>query len=535
MSIARRSVLPIANVAIGAVLGLLALKAITVYMSKDAYGEVEGVIAVLGIIYLFADLSMSEAHIKRVSEGVSVGDCFATFAVFRIASSIAFVLASAGALYVYTVVLGRTLEDISTWAILFAMVYYLGKSAMSIGQSTFDAQLEQARSQLVSFVETLVRVVLTVTVAFAFAALVNQAGPLAGRIGGDAPALRFIAEHPAGALAAAWAVAALVATIVSFYYLLRARVRGRFRWDILRSYFAFAIPLFLPQAATIIAVFIDRTVLALFGTNVDTADFSAPRRIVTVLEGVSMAVGLLLFPALSAMLARGERAAAERTVDKSLRYLSILMMPIAAFLIVFPEPIILIGLGAAYLSSATTLAVLAVATVFITLQRPHVHLLLGEGRPGTAARIGFFASIANIALVLILVPDDIRSLGIDLLGMKALGAAIALAISSALGYVLFLVATKRVSSYWPRVAFWKHVVAAALMVGVLWAIAAYTPFQPGRWFTLPPFVVLGAALYAAALVALRELGREDVRMVRETLNPAEMGRYLRKELLERED
>lgn len=535
MTIARRSVLPIANVAIGALLGLLALKAITVYMSKEAYGELEGAIAVLGIVYLFADLSMSEAHIKRVSEGVSVGDCFATFAVFRIASSILFVLASAGALFVYTVVLGRTLEDISTWAILFAMLYYVGKSAMSIGQSTFDAQLEQARSQLVSFVETLVRVVLTVAVAFAFAALVNRSGPLVGRIAGDSPFARFIATEPAAALAAAWAIAAIVATFVSFYYLVKSRVRGRFRWDILRSYFAFALPLFLPQALTIIAVFIDRTVLTFFGTDVDTADFSAPRRIVTVLEGVSMAVGLLLFPALSAMLARGERENAERTMDKSLRYLSILMMPIAAFLLVFPEPIILIGLGAAYLSSATTLAVLAIATMFITLQRPHVHLLLGEGRSGMAARIGFVASIANIVLVFWLVPDDIKSLGLDLPGLKALGAAISLAVSSALGYVLFLVATKRVSRYWPRVAFWKHVVASAVMVGVLWAIDTFTPLHPGRWFTLPIFIALGMLVYAAALVAVRELTRADVHMLRDTLHPGEMGRYLRKELLDHEE
>lgn len=530
MTIARKSVLPVANVAIGALLGLLALKAIGLYMTKEAYGELEYAIALLGIFYLFADLSMSEAHVKRVSEGMHVGDCFATFAVFRVASSLLFLAATGGGLLFYTMVLGRTLEDTTTWTILFVMLYYVGKSAMSVAQSTFDARLEAARSQVVSLVETIVRVGLTILVALIFAAAARSAGPFVGRVEPSSAFARWIVADPGAALALTWTIGALLATGVSLFYLLKHVDRGKFRPEILKSYFAFAIPLFLPNAATFIAIFLDRVVLGLFGTSVDTADFAGPRRIVTVLEGVSIAVGLLLFPAVSGMIARGERGEALRTVDKALRYLSLFMVPIAAFLIVFPKPIILLGLGEAWLGAASTLAILAVAMLFVTFWRPLAHLLLGEGRSGLTARISLLAALVNIVLVLFFVPDDIKSIGLDLLGLKAFGAGLAFTISSAVGLGLFLVAARRVSGYRPRVAFHKHFAAAGIMVGVLWSLDAYTVLDPGRWFIMPLFIVGGGALYGGLLVAMREITDEDWRMLRDTLHPGEMGRYLRQEL-----
>ena len=156
--IARKSLLPMANVAVGALLGVLALKVTAVYFGREAYGQFEVAFAYLGILYLFADLSMDAAHVKRVSEGMDAGDCFVTFAVFRSVASLVFMLVSLGGFVLYTVVLHRTVEDTTVVALLLCMAYYVAKSMPGVAQSTLDAKLQTARSQMGALVETVVRV-----------------------------------------------------------------------------------------------------------------------------------------------------------------------------------------------------------------------------------------------------------------------------------------------------------------------------------------------------------------------------------------
>lgn len=528
--IGRRTLLPMANVVVGAILGLVALKVVAVYLGREPYGELEAALAFLGIVYIFADLSMGEAHVKRVSQGMHPGDCFATFAVFRLVSGLAFIAVATTLYFVFTQVLGRTLEDTTPVALAIVMFFYVMKSAQNVAQSTFDARLEMARSQLGSFLETVVRATLTLLVAGVFAALVHKGGPLFERVDPDFAAWRWVAENPAGALAFTYLAGTFVATAVTLVYLMRVLERGRFRWSIMRSYFAFALPLFAASAMGLVSLFIDRASLALFGTALDTANFGGPRRIVSVIEGLGAALGLVLFPAISAMASRGDGNEMHRVVDKSLRFLGLFLVPTVAFLVVFPRPIISLALGDDWLVAAPVLSILSLWVLVHVLSRPQGNLILGTGHASVAARIGIITSVLNIVLNLILIPDDIKSLGIPLAGLKARGAAIATLVSSLVAFYLIHRAAKSLTGYTPKVAVWKPVVASVLMCGALLALDAYSGFPLHRWYTIPPYVVVGATVYAAGLLALGEITREDVRYFRDTVAPTEMWRYVRGEL-----
>lgn len=519
-----------ANVVLGAILGLVALKVVAVYLGREPYGELEAALAFLGIIYIFADLSMGEAHVKRVSQGMSAGDCFATFAVFRLVSSLAFIGVATMFYLVYTQVLGRTVEDTTPVALAIVMFYYVTKSAQNVAQSTFDARLEMARSQLGSFLDTVVRVALTLVVAGVFAALVHQGGPLFRRLDPEFYAWRWIAENPAGALAFTYLAGTFVATVVTLGYLLRVLERGRFRFSILKSYFAFALPLFAASAMGLVSLFVDRASLALFGSALDTANFGGPRRIVSVIEGLGAALGLVLFPAISAMAARGEGNEMHRVVDKSLRFLGLFLIPTVAFIAFFPRPIISLALGDEWLVAAPVLSILSVWVLVHVLSRPQGNLILGTGHAGVAARIGIITSALNIALNLLLIPDDIQSLGIRLAGLKARGAAIATLVSSLVAFWLIHRAAKDLTGYTPKVAVWKPVLASLVMCGALWLMDAYSGFPLHRWYTIPPYVLVGGIVYGLVLFALREITKEDIRYLRQTVAPGEMWRYVRGEL-----
>lgn len=526
----RKMMLPMLNVVVGAALGLVALKVVALYLGRETYGQVEAALAILGLVYLFADLSLSDAHIKRVSEGVHPGDCFVTFALVRGATSLAFILASVGGYLLYTQVLGRTIEDTTVAALLFAMLYYVAKSAQNVVQSTFEAKLEAARSQLGTFLENVVRVALTVLFVFVFAAIARDVGPLVGRVAPEAALWRWVAADPAGALAFAYFAAAVVATAITTYYMIRSLERGRFRWELVQSYFAFALPLFAGTAMGLVAVYVDRAVLAFFGTSVDTADFAGPRRIVSVLEGVGFAVGVLLFPMISALAARGDRDGIRVALDRTTRYLSILLLPLVAFLIAFPGPVIRLVLGNEWLDAGPVLMLLAAWVYIVTLTRPQVNLLVGHGHTAAAARIGVAVGIVNLVLNLVLIPDDIKAIGLDLPGLKAVGAAIATLVAGIVQYVLLRRATVRLVGAVPDSRARLHLVASVAMCAALVGIDRLSPLALGPWWTFPIYTLAGGIVYFAALVALREFTREDWAYVKDTLHLGEMGRYLRSEL-----
>lgn len=526
-SVGRRSLLPLANVIVGSMLGLLALKITTLYLGRSVYGEFQFALASVGLIYLFADLGMGDAHTKRVSEGMPAGDCFVTYSVFRIASSAAFVLATFSLIFVYTMVLGRTLEDLTMASIVAAVLYYVMKGLQSVASATFDARLQTARSQLGGFIETLVRVTLVLAAAFAFRATV----PFLGHVEATGPLVAFVRLHPAASLALAWAAGSFVAAVVLFVYMFRELERGRFRWSILRSYFAFAIPLFLPNSVALLAFFIDRVMLGVFGTSVNAADFAAPRQIVGVIEGAAGAVGVVLFPAISRAVAAGARAETPGMLDRSTRYLSLALLPPIAFMAFFPEPVLDITTSGEFTGDALVLTILAIMIYFVVLSRPHVTYLMGHGRTRDAGRAGLIASVVIIVLNLLLVPDDIKSLHLKLFGLKALGSAIATLIGAALGYALFVRASRRVESgERMRIGHAKHLVAAFVLGGVIWLVERATGSTFHRWYTMLAYAVLGTVAYVLALILMRELTREDWEFVRSTLDPGEMLRYLRSEL-----
>lgn len=529
--IARRSILPMANVVLGAFLGLLALKVVAEYFSASTYGAFEAAYAYLGILYIFADLSMDQAHVKRVSEGMDAADCFVTYAVFRAVAAIVFVVVAVGALFTYTVVLGRTIEDTTTYALVFCMIYFVLKGAQSVAQSTFDARLESARAQLGSLVETVVRVGLTIF----FAILFHSTIPFVGKITAEGAVADWVRANPAGALALTYAAGSFIAAVVMIAYLGRAVKKGHFRMPILKSYFAFALPLFIPTAASLIAFFIDRAMLAFFGTSVDTAEFTAPRRLVGVLEAFSAALGVVLFPAISGMIASGQRAAVPAIVDRSRRYLVIVTLPLIALLAAFPLSFIRLALSDQYEGAALTLSLLAIWAFFLVASRPFHHFLLGHGHVRAVARVGIISSLVVVGLNLILIPDNINALGITLFGLKAVGAAISTVIAAIVTYWMTARYARKLEGYTPSVSLWRPIAAAGIMVGALMLLDNFTSFHPERWFSLVAYSALGTAIYGVALVGLQELTRADLAFAQETLNPREMWRYIRSEIFSRSD
>lgn len=529
--IARKSTLAMANVVLGSVLGIVALHLATAYFGRDAYGEMTVAFSVLGLLFFVTDLGMGQAHVKRVSEGRHPGDCFATYAVFKIVMTAVFLLVVGLAIAFYTMVIGRTIEDTTPAAIVFALVYYVAKAIQDIGQSSFEARVETAKAQLSLLLDTVVRAVATALFAGIIAASVDGIGPLVGLIDHDTALVRWVRENPGGALSLTFTLGGITAAVAAIAMLVRIQEKGQFRAAMLRDYWTFALPIFVTTTAGIIATHIDGAALGLFLGKAEAGIWGAVRRIPLVLLGIGTAVAVILFPSISAMAARGDRDAIKNAMDGALRYLSMLLLPIVAFILLFAEPVIRISMRDEFVEGATTLRILSVYVLISTFAFAHGTLLLGLGQPRAAARLGILNAALVVFLDLVLIPYDIRTLGIRLAGLGLEGAALGTLIAAIVYYAGLRYTNFRYAGYRERAHVFRHLAGAAAMSAALIALDAWIPFE--RWFHVPLFALLGGLVYFASLFALRELTLADVAKIRDAIHPVEMFRYVRSELFHR--
>lgn len=526
--IGQKAALVVANMVLGTLLGLIATILVGRFMAPSEVGQMAFAVNLLGLLFFVTDLGMGQAHVKRVSEGRDPGDCFATYAVFKLVATTFFVLLVGGGVFLYHGILHKPLEDTTLPIILVILGYYVAKALADIGQSSFDARLEVAKSQLAQLIDTIIRVVLTAFFALIVASQVHKLAPLAGRIPA-ASAFGWVARDPGFALAVATAVGAVAAAAVSLTLLFRTLEWGRFRSDLLKDYASFALPLFVSNSIVLIAVYVDGATLGFFRGDEDVGIFSQVRRLPLVLAGLGTALAAILFPAISSMVARGDQAGVQRTTDGALRYLSLLLVPTAAFTVLFATDILHLTIGDKWLAGAPALALLSIGVVVTSFGHAHAYLLLGHGRSGLVARVGIASALVVVILNLVLVPDDIRALGLPLAGLGVTGAAIATLASGLVWYLGLRATTQRVVDYRERAHIWRHLAGALVMLAALYALDS-TLVPLARWYHLLVYAAVGGAVYVATLIALRELTREDAQFIQKVLHPGDMARYITGEI-----
>ncbi len=115
-----------------------------------------------------------------------------------------------------------------------------------------------------------------------------------------------------------------------------------------------------------------------------------------------------------------------------------------------------------------------------------------------------------------------------------IGAAFAMVISTAIGFVWIRFSAKKLSgihllqTHTPR-----HIIAGAVMGAVLYLIAYGTGLFPLiHWYYIVLFGGIGLIMYLGVLYVLREFSKKDFHFYLDLLRPIEMFRYMSSELKE---
>lgn len=507
--IARRSALVFAANVMGALLGYVGLFALArlIPNSDELIGLVAFGLGFVGSFFVLTGLGVPTAHIKRISQGEPLERCVGTYAVLKI---LQVSLATGGtllALYVWTEVMGRGFETPLHLRVIFAMLlYYVILSTSAIANTTFNARLETAKSQMSHFVGTAVRVVGMVIVAIA----------------------------GLGALALAWAyIIGVIAMASIALFLFRHYPIARPRLDLIRSYLKFALPLSIPVALTGLSANIDKVVIQLFWSAAEVGYYFAAQRVVLLLTVITSAVSLLLFPSISRYHARNELDMLRTKANQAERYLSMILAPIAAFLLVYPEGVIHVLLSDTFLPAADVLRLFSVALYLSALIVPRRAILQGMDRPDLVGLASLAGALITLALYFILVPTSI--LGLPLASLGPVGAAGSVLIGYAVVLTLALLFSRRLVGDRLQKRIALHIGAAAAVGLLFLQLLAPALGLDWRWFHLLAFggAFLGAYLVVLALV--REFRKPDLLLFFDILDPRKMARYVRDELRNRDE
>ena len=500
--IARKSALIIFTQLLNGLLGYIALKFIALYMDPWEYGVIGFAYGFVALFSVFGNLGFNAAHVKRVSEGKDLGKCIATFAVTKtfLAGSMASI--TIGSIFAWKFLLHRGFESPYHEQAIYIMLSYFVLTALAqTFTSTFNARREIAKSQIPYFIFTLVRVAGTITVAvLGLGVLALAYTYVLGEIFHFSIALFFFRGYPV----------------------------GRPSMDYFREYVKFAIPISIATVSSIIMTNIDKVFIQLFWSATQVGEYFATFNLSRFLLIFSGAVSSLLFPTFSLHHSNNNLREIRNLTLKAERYLGMITFPIVTLLITLSYPVIHILLSDKYLPAIRVLQIMPLFVLIEVLSGPYTQQLSGMNMPKFVRNRILIMMITNVSLNFILIPVDIRSLGLKLFGLGMEGAAIATVVAYLAGLLYIRIVSWRITGVKGSLSVITHALSATISGTIIYYISQH--FLIARWYHLLGISLFGLLIYFAILFVLKEFKKEDFDLFIDTLNIKKMLKYVKEEL-----
>ena len=301
---------------------------------------------------------------------------------------------------------------------------------------------------------------------------------------------------------ATWDAFLWVYTVSYLFTCLLAYAVLRWRWHegvavrleplFLRRLLLAGLPLALGFTITTVYAQLDIVLLQLFKNFQMVGWYSAANKYVDAVAWIPQSAMGVVFPALS-LLGATDRRRLTFAYEKSFKMLAILGLPLAVGLGVTADSIVHFTRG--FEQSIPALRILAPSVVLLFVNNAFIYTLTAINRQLDFTRLAVFTLAVNVVLNLALIPP-----------FGYLGAAAASTITEAAlfagGWWLLRSQRLRLSV----VGSVGRVLASALLMGVVVYLI--------RSWPLAIVVIAGAAVYAAALFALRALNAEEWAIIR---------------------
>jgi O-antigen/teichoic acid export membrane protein len=243
------------------------------------------------------------------------------------------------------------------------------------------------------------------------------------------------------------------------------------------------------DAMNILAANADIVLLGYFLTKTDVGIYSVAVTLSMILTFIPTAVQRITYPATSEFHARQNTRQLSVMLDKSMKYTTIVLLPLALVMGFHAGPLIGLLFGGQYASAATALIILVIGRVVRGGVNASIGALFtGVGRPEVSFALEAATSLATVALLILLIPR----FGIE-------GAALSTCLAYLAGTLLFAVLMPRVTGYRMDVPWYARV--ACLAAGLAGMFMLLSPHVNGYAVGLIALLLYCAAIWRFFLTA----------------------------------
>ncbi len=508
-----KAALSVASNVLGALLGTTALVFIAQNMGPSALGILGYAMASIGILSFLSDFGMGSVHRTHIKHSVDVPKCIGAYAsirlvllgIFSVVTLVLIELWKTGTVGAEMpgnqLVLGQLVDSMYIF-----LAYYVLLGVSQIATHTFDALDSMAKVHVPAILELVVRVSFVVYIA---------TSSLADTVNG--PAL----------LAGAYA-AGMIASMLLVAMLMRSYPISKPDRYMVMSYIRSLTPVFIISMTFILDIFLDKLIVGYFWGEHELGLYFGVQRMSVFVGVFSLSVATLILPSVTTYFIKRDVAASWEIVNQAERYVSLVVIPTAAFYLLYGSDIIRSFLTDAFSPAVTTMDLLVISAAVLALVLPLRSVIVGVGRQATLFMVNIGGLSMQLVLMLVLVPESF--LGFDMMGLKGLGAAAALLITSVYYFFVLRYMAWRIGRILPNSRSFKHVVSAVVMVGVMY-VADWLIIPTVDWLALVFLAVLGVIAYGTAAYLMGELDRSDYREFRTMLNPQDTFQYVVNELV----
>lgn len=389
------------------------------------------------------------------------------------------VIVSVAAITVWVLFLGGELGGVTVSLVSLFILYQVFYNLSSIATQTYFATMEQAKAQIVSLADPFIRIPLVAIVVL-------------GGMGAIQVAYVYV-------------LTALAILLVAIFFLRRDGIRWR-KPALFSSYLSFALPLAIVTIIGALASNMDKLFLGFFWDYNSVAYYTASLTLTGIFGTIGAAVAVMTFPSFSKLHSEGRVDMIRTATLQAERYISIIVMPIMTFIIVFPSEIARILLGSGLEIAGESIRYLAIAVLVGLINTVHSSQILAVNRPDLSATLTLLNFGTFAVFLIMLVPKAV--LGIPLFGMNYVGAALAMLITSTIMFFVIrrVVHTLTGTGSNPKVML--HIVTASitgLFVFLLSNIHAIDSL-----FVLIAYGLLTLGVFLGFLVLIKELRRDDI-------------------------
>lgn len=267
-------------------------------------------------------------------------------------------------------------------------------------------------------------------------------------------------------------------------------------WDFWKSKMFLALPLSIASIFSTLAFRVDIVLLSLLQGDAAVGWYSASCKIMEILLFIPIVYNTAIFPVLSKFYVTSHESI-QLVYAKSIKYLIILGLPLAAGITILANDIILTLYQSEFAPSVITLQILIWTIPLVLLTMIFGYILISMNKQALLIRLSFIYMIFNIGVNLVVIPQ-----------FSYLGASVVTVLSELLNFILLYY---YLSKFICKVPIVKYVWKPALATGIM---AVFMSVVNLNIFIL---VLTSTILYLGLLILFKTFSEGDIDLIKKLM------------------